>query len=563
MEPSLIREATLTSEYNHSSISSILRQHAERKIDRREFLRAATLLGMSAAAAYGIAGIADPRAAQAQTTLPKGGSIRVHNRLDKLSHLHALAYVYTANVTRGFAEYLAETGPDNVTRPLLLEKWTPSEDLRTWDLHLRRGVKWRKGRDFTADDVVWNFKSILDPKTGSSLVGLMKGYMLNETEKDGKKTTELWDANAIEKVDDYTVRLNTKVPQLFVPQHLSHYACPIIDPEENGNSQPGANGTGPFELVEYEPRRHAVLKARKDYWGEGPYVDTFEYVDLGDDASAQLAALAANQVDGLVEAQIAQYQTLKQLPQLQEYTVDTAVTFIVRGKVSQKPFDDPKFRRALRLATDVEATTAICRGSLGSPAENHHVSPVQPDYQAIPKVPRDVAKAKQLLSEAGYPDGIDIEEPLTFPKDIEWLATAAQALAQQWSEAGIRVKLNLMPAAQYWEVWQKVPFGITRWNHNPVGVMTLGLAYRTGVPWNEAGYSNPKFDELLGKAESTVNMEDMRKIVGELETIMQTDGPIVQTTWAKNVTFYNKRVQGFAMHPSLFIFPGKMAVAPA
>src|SRR5205823_12077698 len=116
---------------------------------------------------------------------------------------------------------------DNITRPGLVEKWQASPDLRTWTLSLRKDVKWRNGRDFTASDVVWNFKRVLDPATGSSMLGLMKGYLLNEidsAEKDDKgnpkKTTVLWDANAVEEVDPHTVRINAKKPHLAVPEDL-------------------------------------------------------------------------------------------------------------------------------------------------------------------------------------------------------------------------------------------------------------------------------------------------------------------------------------------------------
>ena len=118
-------------------------------------------------------------------------------------------------------------------------------------------------------DVAWNIEHCLDPATGSSVLGLMKGYMLEEFdtgEKDGdgkaKMSTRLWDANAIERVDSHSLRLNCKIPQLAVPEHLFHYPCLILDPEEGGHFGPGANGTGAFTLTDYEIGRRAILRAR-------------------------------------------------------------------------------------------------------------------------------------------------------------------------------------------------------------------------------------------------------------------------------------------------------------
>ena len=125
-----------------------------------------------------------------------------------------------------------------------------------------------------------------------------------------------------------------------------------------------------------------------------------------------------------------------------------------------------------------------------------------------------------------------------------------QAMVEQWKDAGIRVKISVMPSTQYWEVWTKVPFGFTTWAHRPLGVMSLALAYRTGVPWNESKYSNKDFDSLLTQAEGTLDVNQRREIMAKLETILQDDGPIVQPVWRALFTFIDKRVQGFKMHPT-------------
>jgi peptide/nickel transport system substrate-binding protein len=159
---------------------------------------------------------------------------------------HTYSWVQDSNVSRQVIEYLTKTGQDNITRPYLAESWSASDDLKTWTLTMR-DVKWHNGRQFTAEDAAWNIRHALDEATGSSVLGLMKGYMLNEV--DGK--TELWDANAIEVTDDRTLRLNLKEPQVAVPEHLFHYPMLIVDPEEGGSFGVGSNGTGPFELVEH------------------------------------------------------------------------------------------------------------------------------------------------------------------------------------------------------------------------------------------------------------------------------------------------------------------------
>src|SRR4030095_10048497 len=292
----------------HVLIPTLKRQLADRLIDRREFLRYAALLGMSSTAAYAavrrITGEPFAAAAAAQS-LPKGGTLRLGMRCQDLKSTHTYSWIESANVARQVLDYLTVTGVDNVTRPGLVEKWEASPDLKTWTLRLRRTVKWHNGRQFTADDVVWNLKRVLDPKTGSSVLGLMKGFLLEEFEtgdKDdkgnAKKSTKLWDANAIQKVDTFTVKLNGKSAQLAVPEQLFHYPLLILDPAENGEFKVGSNGTGAFTLIEAEVGRRQILKARKEpYWGGGPYLDEIQFIDLRDDPAAGVAALASQQGD--------------------------------------------------------------------------------------------------------------------------------------------------------------------------------------------------------------------------------------------------------------------------
>jgi|SaaInl7_200m_RNA_FD_contig_71_115490_length_1913_multi_20_in_0_out_0_1 peptide/nickel transport system substrate-binding protein len=543
----------------HPLVTKLKGAFAEGTLDRREFLRSATLLGLSATAAYAFVGkvTGESFVSPAKAAIPKGGHLKIAMGVPEVTP-HTYNKLYDSNIGRQTHEYLTKTGHDNVTRGYLAKKWVVSEDLKTWTFHVQEGVKWHNGRTFTADDAIWNIKKLLDPATGSSVLGLMKNYMLKDVEKDGKTTQELWDANAIEKVDDMTFRLNISTPQVAIPEHMFHYPFGIVDPEEGGKFGAGSNGTGPFELVEFGVKDKAVLKARSDYWGEGPYLDKLTFVDVGEEASAAVAALASKQVHGLYVAEEAVIDVLDTLPDLVLYKTATAQTGMARMKVDQKPFDDPRVRLALRYATDNEKCVELALRGLGAVGEHHHVSPIHPEYAPLPKFPRDVAKAKALLAEAGYPDGLDLE--ITVPKNPGYLPLGAQAIEQQWLEAGVRMKITIMPTQAYWEVWDKAPFTFSVWYGRPLGIMVLALAYRTGVAWNESGWSNTEFDGLLAKAESTLDVDERRKLVAKMEKIMQEDGPIVMPMWKGAFTYMHKRVKGFQMHPTTYIFGNELGI---
>ena len=551
-------------EREHPGLTQLKRQLGEGRLGRREFIRYATLLGVSATAAYGMTGLAAPGPARA-ANMPRGGSVRISMRVHKVDDPHTYSWIHDSNQGRGTHEYLTRTGPDNVTRPYLCRKWEASDDLRTWDLHLRK-IKWHDGRDFTADDVVWNIRRCLDPGTGSSVLGLMKGYMLEEydtgeKDEDGsaKTSTRLWDANAIEKVDDHTVRLNLKAAQVAVPEHLFHYPLPMLDPEEGGAFGPGSNGTGPYPLVEQSVGESAVLRRRDGWWGGETFLDELVYVDLGDDPSATVGALASRQVHGQYSgaADVNTLDVLKGIPHLALHEATTASTGVARVRMDREAFRDPRIARAMRLAVDTPRCLEVAHRNIGSPGEHHHVCPVHPDYKKLPFMHRDVEAARKLLAEAGHPNGI--ETRIACLKEPAWELQAVQTMVEQWKEAGIRVNIDVMPSAQFWDVWDKVPFGFTGWAHRPLGFMVLALGYRSGVPWNESRFSDAEFDTLLTRAEGTLDVGERTEILGQLQRIMQERGPIAQPLWRGVFAAFDKRVLGFELHPTGYIFPEELA----
>jgi len=532
---------------DHPAVKKVVEQYAEGLMDRREFLRLSTMLGLSIPAAYAIVGKVTGKefVTPAKAAMPMGGSLRLQHRVADVSNAHVLNWLMFADQVVPVCERLTRILPDGTSRPDLCESWEASEDLKSWTLKLR-DVKWHNGRRLVADDVIWNMKHWLDPATGSNMLGLQQGYLTTTTGEGDDAVTTIWDANAIEKVDDRTLRLNLKTPQIAIPEHFYHYTSSIYDPEENGVFKAGSNGTGPFKMTEVTHTESATYEANREWWGEGPYLDEVRFIDVGDESGSILAALASKQVHGIFSLETFQIDAAKKLDHVNTYSVPTANTATLHMWVDTPPWDDDRVRLAVRYAMDNDALIQISLGGAGAVGEHHHVSPVQPEYSPMP-FKRDIAKAKQLLADAGHPDGFDTEmHCLPTP---EWMPVTAQAMKEMLADVGIRVKLTVLPIETMWEMWNKVPFIYLNWSHRPLAVMMLALAYRKTAVWNVAKWYNDEFEALLDEAEGLVDVPKRRAVVAKIQKLLQEEGPMALPFWIEFHTAYDKRVKGAGVHP--------------
>jgi peptide/nickel transport system substrate-binding protein len=553
------RRYTLASERaygsdTHSYLPELCDQLKTKKIDRRNFLRQAALLGMTATTAYAMAdvltGDAPIKAAMAAT--PKaGGALKVSMRVQEMTDPASFDWVEKSNVARFLVEHLTRTRADNVTVPYLAKSWEASDDLKTWVFHLKEGVKWSNGDDFTSADVAHTVNRWLDPATGSSNLGLF-GAMVEEG-ADGKKRGI---ANAVEVVDGQTIKFNLKQAALAMPENFYNYPTAIVHKgfgtDYAADLSKTPIGTGPCELVDFSIGEKAILKKRAGAYHDGDFhLDEIQYFDHGEDTNAWIAALASQQVDMVYRVPNDAIETVKRLPFVDIHEATTAQTAVMRFRITEKPFDNPKVRQAIAACMDHQEILDKAFKGLGQIAENHHVCPIHPDYAALPPLKRDIAKAKALLAEAGHADGLTVEIA-NGDTEGSWMTDACAIFKSQAEAAGITININKMPANQYWEVWDKAPWGYTAWTHRPLGTMVLGLAYRKGVPWNEAAYDNPKFDAALDDAEGTLDVNERKKKMAICEKLIQDDAIIPQPFWRSVFKATNKKVKGFKTHPTLY-----------
>ncbi len=522
-----------------------------KKISRRQFVRLAALWGESAAAASLAVGLALPWRARAdQTRIKRGGTLKVASPVHKVTHPAQLSWIAPSNQLRQVAEYLTVTDEHNVTHPWLLEKWRVSGDLKTWTLYLRRGVKFNNGDPFTADDVVFTIGQWLNQDVGSSMLGLMGGYLA---------------PTGVEKKDDHQVRLHLKRPEIAVPEHLFHYPALILNSRTfEGDFIRRPHGTGPFVLEKYRVGQRCVVKRRPDYWQKGadgkplPYLDRIDFTDMGSEMAPQISALRSAYVDviDLSDSPGADvYRALKGRPGIKIRAVQSAAARVLRMRADLKPFSDNRVRRALTLCQHRAKILALAYFRQGLTADDFHVYPRHPEYCPQPQIRYDPQRARHLLRQAGYPDGLRLD--LAVGSGWSDVVRMAEILQYDARPAGIRINIRPMPVTQYWERWTQVPLGITPWAHRPLGTMVLNLAYTADaagkpVPWNETRWVDPEFSRLLKETDSLLDPAARRKIFCRLERIQMERGSIGIPFWRRVWLITRDRVRGARAHPNLY-----------
>src|SRR5689334_1302328 len=347
--------------------------------------------------------------------------------------------------------------------PGLAEKWDISSDGLKYTFHLRKGVKFQNGREVTADDVLFSFNRLADPKQATTYAtGLILGAVAGFNDVNTGAATEM---SGVKAVDPSTVEITLTQPDSSFLAQLTMVPAAIIPKEATTDPQAFAEkpvGTGPFMVKEWVHQDHITLDANPDYWGGKPQIDevVMRVIPLKSEA---LVEFTAGNLD-MVVVPPSDVARLKADTSMAGRIQDQSIVsiFWLTYNLNRPPLDNLKVRQAMNFAIDRDSIVKNILQGQGVAANGPippGLSAYDPNYHYYTY---DIDKAKSLLTEAGFPNGIDVEFR-TWNDEVETrVLTAVQA---SWAEAGIRATFNRTEYTAYINDMQecKYQIGTSSW----------------------------------------------------------------------------------------------------
>lgn len=457
----------------------------------------------------------------------------------------------SATVVEHVVETLLEWKPDGSIVPHLAESYSSSADGRVWTIHLRQGISFHDGTPFNAEAVKFNIERIIDPANAVTFAFLVDSI------------------TTVEVVDEYTVRFHTEKPFAPMINHLTHSATGMQSPKairDMGDDDYSQHpvGTGPFVFKSWTAGDEIVLARNDNYWGEPAKVDEVVFKVVPEDGPRMLMVQTGEAHVG-VRVPPEMVDLLNADPNIEVVRTPSVRTIYVafnnfqRSDAPPNPFADVRVRQAVNYAVDNEAINEFILSGVGQ-AVDAPVAPGVFGYQPIKTYNYDPAKARQLLAEAGYPNGFKTQ--LYAPngrylKDME----IAEAIQAMMLDVGIDAEIVTADWATYLQMTEvpaeqsTVPMAMVGWG-TVTGDADYGLypLFHTDQ-WVPTGssrsfYSNPGVDSLLDLARTTPDPGIRQATYREAMSMIMEDAPWIFLHAEVQLTAVRKDAEGVVVHPS-------------
>ncbi len=441
--------------------------------------------------------------------------------------------------------------------PGLAESWDISDDGKVYTFHLRQGVKFHDGTDFNADAVLAEMGRVINED--------FEYYVYNQTGIHSFANFTWGLVEKYEKVDDYTVMVTLSEPHAPFLASLAMAWSGMMSPtavQEMGfDVQFNPVGTGPFKFVEWVRNDHVTLEANKDYWGGVPGVDKLIYRVVPESA-VRMLKLEQGEVHILADVNPEDYQRIKDNPDL-VYMEQPGLTInYIRMPCDQEPFTDVRIRQALNYAVNKDEMNEFLYKNAAIPMATG-MPPILWGYNdEVEPYPYDPDKARELLAEAGYPDGLEwdmlvYENPRGYNAVGSKMAVAIQ---EYLKEVGVEVELKQLEWGAFLDAVRSADntaMAMGGWsgdNGDPDNFLYELFSSYTIPVGNTTHFKNDELDAILLEARQTSDQAKREELYKRACVIIHDEAPGIWVNHTKQVRATRKEVKGFLLNPLQMFF---------
>jgi peptide/nickel transport system substrate-binding protein len=440
--------------------------------------------------------------------------------------------------------------------PALAESWEVSEDGLTYTFTMREGVTFHDGTPVDAEAAKFSFERQIDPE-----------HPYHDTGEFAYADFTLGMIASVEVLDPMTLRITLENPFAPFLSNLAMHAASLVSPaalEQYGRDfAQNPVGTGPYRFVSWQRGTELVLERNEDYWRGAPEVERLVYRPIVED-QARLAALESGEIDFTVNLPVDDLPRLREDARFRFEEQAGMHTWYLVFNVKKEPFDDPLVRKAVAHAIDRQAIVEALLGGTGELAQNF-LPPVVWSYtEDVEQYPYDPERAQELLAEAGYPDGFEIEfwipqsgsgmqQPVAMGTVVQdFLSRVGITATIQQFEWGTYLDRVIVPEDQAESVPEMFEMSWIGDNGDPDNFLYILLSGDQFPPngFNLGYYSNPEVDEILRTARQTPDQEERLPLYEEAQRLLMADLPVVPVDHEAQIVVMDSTIEGFTPHPT-------------
>ena len=485
-----------------------------------------------------------------------------------------------ANYILYLSDNLLKIDKEGKVVPGLAEKYEISDDQLTWTFHLRDGLKWSDGSDFTAEDFVYSWQRMVDPNVAApyaqTVLGMVEGYdeAIGKPDAEGNTTIDPDPTKLkVEAPDDKTLIVHMAKPTPYFDKlaafvSLSPVKKDVVEANPDGWSIDPKTyiSTGPFKLTDWKPGSYLMFEKNENYWdADSVKLDGIKCLLMED----QNAAFSAYESGDALMIKSIPTQEITTLKERADYYLDPILgTYYLDLNNTLDEFKDSRVREALSLALDRKYVSEVITSGTYTPASGF-VSEGVTDWDGtvwqdnitdssayinVEDHAGNLAKAKELLKEAGYENGVGLPEMVYSTNDASYHKKIAEYLQQAWGELGLKVEVNIVEWKSFTPQRRSGNYQIARdgWvmdYNDPSNILELAL---TGNGNNNAKYSNPEFDALMEKAATEKDPQTRFGYFHQAEDLMMKDTAMVPLLYYNDFYLQSDKIKGSWHSPDGF-----------